>query len=67
MGLVSTVRIWSCDACGKTGRWSEGWMSKLILHRKPVPYDEEIVVCSRECGIEFERRKSRSKRAGGAK
>lgn len=60
MPLVQTVKIWSCDQCGKTSHWRDGWMSKLVLHRKPCPYDEEIVVCSKACADKIDSRKKKA-------
>ena len=54
MGLVKTVRIWKCDACGHQGPWGDGWRSKLILHKKPCPWDETLVACSAKCADNLE-------------
>lgn len=59
MGLAKTIRIWTCDACGHTAPWGEGWRSKLVMHRKPVPYDEELVVCSEACAKKLDARRKR--------
>ena len=59
MGLAKTIRIWTCDACGHTAPWGEGWRSKLVMHRKPVPYDEELVVCSEKCAKVLDARRKR--------
>lgn len=63
MGLAKMVKIWSCDACGHTGTWNDNWLHKLVLHRKPVPHDEHLVVCSRECARTLDARRSGKKHA----
>lgn len=51
MGFIRQENIWKCDNCGKTGPWSDGWYSKIILHKTggPGPYDEILVACCKEC------------------
>lgn len=61
MGLAKTIRIWTCDACGHTAPWGDGWRSKLVMHRTPVPYDEELVVCSSECAKRLDARRKRAR------
>lgn len=57
MGLAKTIRIWTCDNCGHTGPWNDNWLHKMVLHRKPVPHDEDLVVCSAKCAIELDARR----------
>lgn len=57
MGLAKTIRLWACDNCGHIGAWNENWRHKMILHRKPVPHDEDLVVCSPKCATELDARR----------
>jgi hypothetical protein len=61
VSLARTIRIWTCDACGHTAPWGDGWLSKLVIHRRPVPYDETIVVCSAACAKELDARRKRKR------
>jgi len=58
MSLEKEVKIWKCDNCGKTSRWTRKWRSKTIYHKK---WDEIITVCSDECGIEFDMKPRKNK------
>ena len=62
MGLAKTIRIWTCDACGHTAPWGETWRSKLMMHLRPYPHDEELVVCSEACAAALDARRKRKQR-----
>lgn len=68
MGLAKTVRIWKCDACEHEAPWGDNWRSKLILHKKPVPWDETLVACSAECveSLECKGKKKTQQTEGGS-
>ncbi len=57
MPLAKTIRLWECDHCGTIAPWGDGWRSKLILCRTPVPHDEEIVACSEGCAMALDERR----------
>lgn len=66
MPLAKTIRIWECDHCGVTAPWGGAWRSKLILHRTPVPHDEELVACSASCAAALDKgRKSKPEKLHG--
>ncbi len=54
MGEIKSIRMYKCDSCGKEGKWTSGWQSKTIYHKR---WDEIITVCSDKCGEEFDKRK----------
>jgi hypothetical protein len=56
MGLLKTVNIYKCDACGKKGKWGKGWLARTIYHKR---WDEIITVCSEKCGEDFDKKKKR--------
>jgi len=61
MSLHETIKIWKCDACGKTGRWEATWRHRTYLHEKGM-WDEQIQVCSARCQAVIDRKKSSKNR-----
>ena len=47
-------KIWKCDYCGKESKWTDQWRSKIIFHKTPIPWDETLTVCSKECADKFD-------------
>jgi hypothetical protein len=47
-----TVRLWTCDVCGKVGTWGPGWLwfpaKRTNKYHDPEP---GMVVCSERCRL----------------